>query len=287
MVVKEYESARDYLNEHQENLLKNEAVSQLVLYEAYLMQTTGQIGNCLFGVVLDEELPLLHFSNAAPHNMAIYAQVSGKDVTGPAAALLADYMASNHIPFAGLNANHEISNSFIEQYKNSVNCTFLEKLSTDIMEIREVNEILPVEGKHRLAVPEEVKLITDWMISFQIEALESEINYEKALNKATRYIQENKIYIYEDTEQRPVSMAAVSRKLATGVAINHVFTPEEYRGKGYAAANIYYMSKELLEQGYLFCTLFVDRKNPISLRAYEKVGYHILEDNYEYVLLQT
>ncbi len=284
MLVKEYENARDYLKDHEENLLMNEAVSQLVLYDAYLNQSATD--KKLFGVVMEETTPLLHFCNITPHNMAVYAQSTGKDVTGPAAALLADYMASNRIPFTGIHAKQEICLPFMEQYKKSVNCTFLEKLSTDIMEIREVNEIKPVEGKHRLAVPEEVKLVTDWMINFQLEALASEINYEKALNKATRFIQENKLYIYEDSEQKPVSMAAASRKLANGIAINYVYTPEEFRGKGYAAANIYFISKELLEQGNQFCTLFVDRKNPISARAYEKVGYHILEDNYEYLLLQ-
>lgn len=285
MLVKEYENARDYLKDHEENLLKNEAVSQLVLYDAYLNQSATD--KKLFGVVMEEGTPLLHFCNVTPHNMAVYAQSTGKDVTGPAAALLADYMASNRIPFSGIHAKQDICLPFMEQFKKSVNCTFLEKHSTEIMEIREVNEIKLIEGKHRLAVPEEVKLVTDWMINFQLEALASEINYEKALNKATRFIQENKLYIYEDAEQRPVSMAAASRQLANGVAINYVYTPEEFRGKGYAAANIYFMSKELLEQGNQFCTLFVDRKNPISARAYEKVGYHILEDNYEYLLLQT
>ncbi len=285
MLVKEYENARNYLKDHEENLLKNEAASQLVLYEAYLNQSATD--KKLFGVVMEEGIPLLHFCNITPHNMAVYAQSSGKDVTGPAAVLLADYMASNRIPFKGIHAKQEICIPFIEQFKKNVTCTFLEKLSTDIMEIREVNEIKPVEGKHRLALPEEVKLVTDWMVDFQLEALASEINYEKALYKATQFIQENKLYIYEDAEQKPVSMVVASRQLANGVALNYVYTPEEFRGMGYAAANVYFLSKKLLEQGNQFCTLFVDRKNPISARAYEKIGYHILEDNFEYILLQT
>jgi predicted GNAT family acetyltransferase len=77
-------------------------------------------------------------------------------------------------------------------------------------------------------------------------------------------------------------MAVITRKLPHGTAIAYVYTPEEYRGKGYAAANMYYLSKKLLEQGGEFCTLFVDKKNPLSNRAYEKVGYKILEDSYEY-----
>ncbi len=285
MVIKEYENARAYLMDHEENLLIQEAVSQLVLYDAYHNRDMVLNEQCMFGVVMEEDKPLLHFCNVAPHNMAIYAQNVWKDMIGPSATLLADYLASNHIAFHGLNARQEICLPFIEQYKKSVDCTFLEKLGTDIMEIREVHDIKPVEGFHRLATLDEVKLITDWMVNFQIEALASEINYENALNRATRLIVENKLHVYEDMEQTIVTMAAAARKLAHGTAINYVYTPEEYRGMGYAAANIYYMSKELLEQGNEFCTLFVDKKNPLSGRAYEKVGYQILEDNYEYLLL--
>ena len=35
-------------------------------------------------------------------------------------------------------------------------------------------------------------------------------------------------------------------------------------------ANLYYVSKYYLENGFEFCTLFVDKKNPIA-RAYEKI----------------
>lgn len=287
MVVKEYENAQAYLNDYEADLLEHEAVSQLILYNAYQNKSAPASEKCMFGVILDDDKPLLHYCNVAPHNMAIYAGNIGKDMIGPASALLADYMVGNHIPFAGLNAKQEICLAFIEQYKKSVNCTFVEKLGMDIMELREVNEIKPVEGKHRLASPEEVKLVTDWMISFQLEALANEINYENALEKATKLIEENKLHVYEDAEQKIVTMAAATRKLVHGIGIHYIYTPEEYRGKGYAAANIYYMSKELLEQGNEFCSLFVDRKNPISTRAYEKVGYHILEDNYEYKLLLT
>ncbi|HWT76841.1 MAG TPA: GNAT family N-acetyltransferase, partial [Mobilitalea sp.] len=75
------------------------------------------------------------------------------------------------------------------------------------------------------------------------------------------------------------------RQLIHGIAINYVYTPEEFRGKGYAAANIYYMCKNYLENGNDFCSLFVDKKNPLSARSYEKIGFQFLEDNYEYAIL--
>jgi predicted GNAT family acetyltransferase len=120
------------------------------------------------------------------------------------------------------------------------------------------------------------------MIRYQIEAAISEMDYEDALNKATSLVEEKQIYVFENPENKIVSMAAAFRKLVRGIAISYIYTPEEFRGNGYAAANIYYLSKQLLEQGNEFCTLFVDKKNPLSGRAYEKVGYHIVDESYEY-----
>lgn len=285
MVVKEYENAEDYLNDFEASLLENEAVSQLVLYDAYQDRDRSMSSKGIYGVIMDDDRVLLHFSNSVPNNMAIYVPAQSREENTEAAVLLADYIISNHIPFEGLYAKYEICQSFIEQYKNSINCTFIEKMGMDIMEIRQVNEIKPVDGKSRLAVQGEEKLITEWMVQFQIEALASEIDYESALEKATQLIRENKLYVFEDTEQKIVSMAAATRKLAHGIAINYVFTPEEFRGMGYAAANVYYISKEILENGAKFCTLFVDKKNPLSNRAYEKVGFCILDNIYEYKLL--
>ncbi|MBH1940288.1 GNAT family N-acetyltransferase [Mobilitalea sibirica] len=286
MVVKVFDSAKDYLNAYEEVLLEQEAVSQLILYNAHNNLHVIASENCMFGVVLDDEkVPLLHFSNVTPKNMAIYAGSIDKERLETATVLLAKYLSDNHISLTGLNARFDICQSFLGEYVKMVKCTFVEKLGMDIMEVREVNDIKPVEGVHRTASMEEVKLIADWMVQFQIEALANEINYEAALEKTKRYIEDGRVYIYENMEQKVVSMAIATRQLMHGVAISYVFTPEDHRGTGYAAANIYYMSKDLLEKGNEFCTLFVDKKNVISIRAYEKVGYHILEDNYEYQIL--
>jgi predicted GNAT family acetyltransferase len=123
------------------------------------------------------------------------------------------------------------------------------------------------------------------MIEFQMEARASEMDYEAALNRANTLIENKKIYFYENLDHKVVTMAVAARELVHGIAITYVYTPEEFRGKGYAAANMYYLSKEMLEKGYEFCTLFVDKKNPLSGRAYEKVGFKTQEDNYEYKVI--
>jgi len=284
MLVKEYENARTYLYDYEIILLEHESVSQLILYSAYQNLTVSASDKCMFGAVLDEEMSVLLFCNVEPYNLVIYIISQDKDIVNAASIAVADYLVNNHIEITGIIAKNDVCTSFMTQYKKNINCIFTETQGMNIMEARKVNEIRPVEGTHRLATINEVKLIADWMIRFQIEALASEMDYEVALKKATSLIENNKVYIYENIEHKVVSMATTSRKLIHGMAISYVYTPEEFRGKGYAAANIYYLSKELLENDNEFCTLFVDKKNLISNRAYEKVGYKTLEENYEFVI---
>ena len=286
MVVKVYDNAELYLKENEAVLLERETVSQLVLYNAYQIQNSTLDKKGLLGLVKDEEDVVLYFSNRPSQNMAIYINNESKDVT-EATMLLADYIADNQIQIEGLHGRNEVCEAFIDQYRKNVKCTFAQRMAMDIMEIREVYDVKEALGKTRLAIPDEAKFITEWLIQLQIEAMAKEIDYESALIKITNLIDNNKLYVFEDNDEILVSMAAATRQLANGIAINYVYTPEEYRGMGYAAANIYNISKKYLDEGNEYCTLFVDKKNMLSIRAYQKVGYKVIDEIYEYKLLQV
>ncbi|NLY47909.1 MAG: GNAT family N-acetyltransferase [Clostridiales bacterium] len=286
MIVKPYEDAGAYLADYEDVLLNRETVSQLVLYDAYKSKENPRDIKGLFGVVADGDLTLLHFSYVPDGCLSVYVQDNSKDIR-VASMHLADYMVANRILPNGLYAKYEVCEAFIEQFIKKVSCTFAEGMVFDIMEIRQANDIKPAEGVSRLALPNEVKLLTEWMIQFQIEALAKEVNYESALLRVSNLINHNRLFVFENAQQAVVSMASAARRLANGIAINYVYTPEEYRGMGYGAANIYYISKRYLDEGCRFCTLFVDKKNMLSKRAYEKVGYVIVDDLHEYKLLQV
>ncbi len=286
MIIKVYENAEVYLIDYEAVLLEQEAKSQLVLHDAYKSRQNPDEFVGLFGVVMEEDITILHFSNLPPWYLSIYIQDDSRDIR-MASLLLAKHMAENQILPEGINARLEVCEAFIEQYKMDVKCTFAERMAIDIMELRQINDIRLTEGNTRLAIPNEVKLFTKWMIQFKIEALAKEIDYESALVSISKLINNNKLYVFENSQQVVVSMAATTRQLANGIAISYVYTPEEYRGMGYGATNIYNVSRKYLDEGNEFCTLFVDKKNMLSKRAYEKVGYNTIGDMYEYKLLQV
>jgi uncharacterized protein len=282
MKVEVVSSAQEFLIKYENIMLQQEAVSQLVLYSAY--QEKDNINNKgTFGAVLTEDKIVLLFCNVLPYNLVVYTVL--QENIPEAAAVLADYILEQGIKINGILGRKDVCQGFIDLYQEEHEGTFIEKLAADIMELRSLNDLKPVEGIHRLAHINEVKMITDWIIEFQMETLTSEMDYEAALVKARQYINSRDVYVFETTEQKVVTMAITTRRLPNGIAIAYVYTPEEYRGQGYAATNMYHLSKALLAEGYQFCTLFVDKENLLSHRAYEKVGFLVLEESYEYELI--
>jgi hypothetical protein len=141
------------------------------------------------------------------------------------------------------------------------------------MRAYELTRVIPPgfsPGRLRLAIPSDHELISRWVYAFQLEAL-GEGSIDQARETARTRIQDGDIFLWEI--RQPVSMAAKARPTRHGVTVNEVYTPPEYRGKGYASSCVASLSQYLLNSGWKFCTLFTDMSNPTSNSIYQKIGY--------------
>jgi predicted GNAT family acetyltransferase len=69
-----------------------------------------------------------------------------------------------------------------------------------------------------------------------------------------------------------------------GVArIGPVYTPPEHRGRGYAAASVHEVSRQIRDSGARAC-LFTDQANPVSNALYQRLGYVAVADQVNQVL---
>lgn len=284
MKIINYETVSKFLEENKSILLERESVSQLILFNALINEKESTSPTKCFGKVVDDKNgPLLLFANVHPYNLLIHAVCPRGYTSG--VIELADYIIDRGIEINGLNTKKEICDCFIEEYKRKqLGYDFKENLAMDIMELRSLKEIKLAEGKFRNAKLDDLDIIAKWMVEFASDALGESVFYDDQIPKAKHMIESRAFYVFENTEGILVSMAAAARQLPNGVCINYVYTPEQYRNKGYAATNMYYLSKSILDQGNQFCTLFVDKKNPISNRVYKKIGYEIIEDQFDYRL---
>jgi uncharacterized protein len=121
----------------------------------------------------------------------------------------------------------------------------------------------PAPGSLRAAADADRELLLQWMDDF--------LSGEGLHDDPAPMIDSRQMHIWDDGG--PVSVLGSSPPVAGGVRIGPVYTPVEYRGRGYATSAVAAVSKQLLDQGAQRCLLFTDLANPTSNKIYASVGY--------------
>lgn len=114
----------------------------------------------------------------------------------------------------------------------------------------------------------------DWHLAFAEQAGQPGTHAERLVDERTAY---GGLTLWEDAGV-PVSMAGVSRRIAGTVRVTTVYTPPEYRGRGYAAAVTAEVSRAAREEGAQEVLLFTDLANPTSNSVYRRIGYEAVSD---------
>lgn len=284
MEIKLYKTVKEFLNENENWLLEIEALSQLILKNALLNIEAECSNQLLFGVCIDDKKRnSLIFCNCAPFNLCVC--YSSKSDYKEATRKLADYIYKNQISIAGINACKTICDLFIETYTNISTLKFKLCLAMDIMVLTKLNQIKLAKGTVRKADFNDIELVVNFEVEFAKEALNETVSIDEKLLKVQNKIENGIVYLFINDKGKPVSVVDAARKLKNGVVFNEVYTPKAERKKGYAQTNMFLVSKMFLEASYKFCSLFVDKTNPISNHVYKNIGYKILEDNYDYRII--
>lgn len=150
-----------------------------------------------------------------------------------------------------------------------------------------VDEVIPVagvRGEYRPAREDDFETMVQWLMAFAAEALDSAAPQDAERNVRLRLESDPRVRgmrIWLD-EGKPVSMAGYGGLTPHGIRIGPVYTPPEYRRRGYASALTAALSQEMLDNGRSFVTLFTDLSNPTSNHIYQTVGYVPVCDVDEY-----
>jgi GNAT superfamily N-acetyltransferase len=141
----------------------------------------------------------------------------------------------------------------------------------------------PTSGVLRLAAMDDLDLVTEWTQAFQLEALPA-VRSESSRASAHRRISAGDLYLWCDPDPR--TMAGSARPTKRAIAVNGVYTPPEWRRRGYATACVAALSTHLLER-FEFCVLYTDLANPTSNSIYTQLGYRRVRDFLMYALPST
>lgn len=280
MELKLYGSPDEFLQENREFLRRYEAACQLNLGNARAHEKEACHAGLLFGRYEDRGEPVLLFGNTLPWNLCLNG-VPGSEKSMQAAGLLADELRREGTAIRGVMACRALCDAFITAYGGR----FTLNTAMDIMVLKELIEPPAAPDRPRLAVEGDVPQIVEWHRAFYREALGEEPP-EDVEDRVQEYLARGALYVWEAPEREIVSVAHTARELDYGVCISGVYTPPEQRSRGYCQNTVAAICREKLEEGCDYCTLFVDKANPVSNRVYRKIGFEVLTDSFDFRLTE-
>lgn len=126
-------------------------------------------------------------------------------------------------------------------------------------------------------------LLIKWYKEFDTEAMVNMGGTPESIEKiVNHHLQQNTAYIWED--EVPVSMLFCAGSTPNSKRIGPVYTPPEYRQRGYATTSVAELTQRLLTGDGQFCCLFTNLANPTSNKIYRQIGYLPVADWHEYKL---
>lgn len=283
MNLKLYPTPAHFLTDNQDFLHRNPIVTQLNQGNASAAPDAPCTPQLLFGRCESRNRPLLLFGNVSPWNLCLNAPHGQDEEVRKAAAALARYLQAEKIPITGVNGREDLCRPFMEAW----NGKFRLRTAMDIMVLRHLIDPPNVSGQVRLARLEDLETIARWMCAFTREALREPCQVSDRLDRDRQHIEAGRTWIMENEEGELVSTARTTREMPGGICVSAVYTPPEHRGKGYCQNTVAGLCRRQFQQGKEYCTLFVDKANPFSNRAYKKIGFEVLEDSSDYRLSEN
>jgi uncharacterized protein len=278
MKLTKFNDASLYYQNVEKYLLKHEAANCLILGIAKGL-SSGEINfaNSPYLAVIENNQTIVATGIQTSPRKVILAKSGNIE----AIRLIAEDLATNSPSLPGVIAPKAEAESFIKTWKTLTENSSKLEVAMRIHQLEKVESINKALGNLRIATESDRSVLTDWVQAFETEALGN--NEPKSDHQLwfDRHLKNKSLYVWQDNNT-VTSMAACGGTTANGIRINAVYTPTEYRGKGYATSCVAEMSKELLNQ-YKYCFLFTDLANPTSNHIYRKIGYVPMENVSNYV----
>lgn len=127
----------------------------------------------------------------------------------------------------------------------------------------------------RLATADDQSLLAEWRQEFSYESLgetPSQALAQQATDEVARWVAENNQFILTD-DNRPVAGCCFNARLPDAVQIGNVWTPPQYRSRGYARAVVAGALDHARRQDVALGVLFTPENNAAALTAYAAVGF--------------
>ena len=272
MNLQTFLSAGEFLETARPTLETNEAANNLMLGLVLTVQRYPERYEIqpFFGVVLEQKRVQVAALMTPPHNLVVYS--APESDAAPAFDLLAAGLRRDGWPVPGVIGPSQAALDFAAAWLALTGEPSQLNMHERLYELRRVAPPPPTPGEMRLAGSNDLDLVARWMFEFNQEALPDEtVTMDEARKHVSNRIGEGTYYLWEDGT--PVALAGHGRHTPHGCSIGPVYTPIEFRRRGYATALTAALSQLMLDSGKQFTTLFTNLANPTSNSIYMKIGY--------------
>ena len=228
----------------------------------------------LAAVTDDSGMVVLTALCVKPFNLLLYEPVRRRQ--SDCVELLAGELKRIGYEPPGVFAVTKLARRFAEVYNDVANnCGGSDDRHTVTMLLMKLDKLAHYKrapGVCRVLSPDDLSFIPSWEQAFCIDCNIPASTLSENEKRIRTRLGKDIHFIWEDGQ--PVSQAVYGRDTPNGAVVNWVYTPPEYRGRGYATSVVAELSKSLFDRGKLFCCLFADADNPVSCGLYRKLGYH-------------
>jgi predicted GNAT family acetyltransferase len=275
MHVRRFDSATAFLEAVRPPLAEHEAEHHLVLGVAESLVTTPPPNGGLLGVTIEDGRGLVLAAIMTTHRPLLIASDRRAEDVASAACLMwtaiedAGFAPSHMI--GAVQHVERIMEAWTEQTGRPPRVTMHQR----VYQLSAVTPLPRATGSLRIATESDTDLVLDWVTAFEREALAA-ILPQSPRAVIERRIAAGELFLWCDPDPR--TMAGWARPTRRAVAVNGVYTPVAFRGRGYATSCVAELSALMLERGFELCVLYTDLGNPTSNAIYTRIGYRPVQD---------
>lgn len=281
MEVKRVVTPAEFLERAGPLLLEDEARHNLILGIADALNVDpARYRTFHLWVVVDSGRVVSAALQTPPFNITV-----ARPATASALTALARAIHEDGLDLPGVTAAVPEVDLFADAWEAQTGTERSVRMVQRIYRLARQPNALRVPGKARRATRRDRALLVAWMKAFSDEAMgESDQDAVERGVDARLRSSTSGFLLWEAGEPvaQPVSMAGWGGTTPSGIRISAVYTPPQFRRRGYGSAVTAAVSAEQLAAGRRFCFLYTDLANSTSNKIYMDIGYEPVCDSMDY-----
>lgn len=194
-----------------------------------------------------------------------------------AATMLARDLAERYPDLPGVLAPKAVGRDLAQRWQELTGRAHRLAMAQRIYQLDAVAPVRGVPGELRPATAADRDLLLAWAAAFAVEA-EGEPDPRHAAELIASRLGATNAGLALWRDGQPVALAGYGGATPNGIRIGPVYTPPEFRGRGYASAATAEVSRRGREAGAEEVLLYTDLANPTSNSIYQRIGYQPVED---------